>query len=151
MNRAFADPLEFGHREPGVDYALRPGGYAVVLRAGTLAMLETPAGRLLPGGGCESGETAERAAIREALEECGLRIALRATLGTADELVFSRSEQRHFRKRGTFFLAEVLAYDGPGEPDHCLLWRPWDEVARLRHGSHRWAVERALARIADPR
>jgi 8-oxo-dGTP pyrophosphatase MutT (NUDIX family) len=73
-----------------------------------------PRGRL-PGGGQEDGESPEEAAVREVEEECGLRTALGGYIGIADELVFAAEDRRHYCKRPTFFLAEVINRSGPGD------------------------------------
>jgi 8-oxo-dGTP diphosphatase len=135
--------LEFGIAIPGADYRLRPGGYAILLRGEMVGVVATPEGLVLLGGGQEDGESAEAAAVREAAEECGLRVILNRCIGVADELVFAESEGAYYRKRCTFFLAEVAGRCGDGEPDHELLWLPVGEAGRLRFGSQRWAVEKA--------
>lgn len=139
------DIPEFGTPLSGAVYLLRPGGYPVVFnRAGEVAIVVTPTGCYLPGGGQEAGESPEEAAIREAHEECGLRIAVLEAIGTADELVYAAEEGAFFRKRCSFFLAELLACDGGGEPDHRLEWMtPGQAAVVLRHASQRWAVSRA--------
>jgi 8-oxo-dGTP diphosphatase len=136
---------EFGSATPGAEYVLRPGGYAVIFRSGgEVAVVSTPLGLALLGGGQEPAESAAAAAVREAHEECGLRITLGRCIGTADELVFAADEERHYRKRCTFFLAEIVAMSGGGEPDHELRWLPVaDAVAMLLHESQRWAVSEA--------
>jgi 8-oxo-dGTP diphosphatase len=140
---------EFGERDPAADYILRPGGYALI-RDGTnrIAVVATPVGLALPGGGQKLGESSEEAAGREVLEECGLRIRIDDLLGTADELVFAKEEDMHYRKRCTFFLASIVSLEGGAtEPDHQLVWMPPDvAAAKLLHGSQRWAVQQACLR-----
>ena len=139
---------EFGLAASGAEYILRPGGYAVIFRAsGEVAVVSTPSGLVLPGGGQERGESPEDAAVRETREECGLRISLGSRIGVADELVFAADEERHYRKRCTFFIAESLGKVNKGEPDHKLTWlSPEKAGPELRHESQRWAVAEACRR-----
>jgi 8-oxo-dGTP diphosphatase len=138
--------LEFGVSVPGIEYAFRPGGYVVVAGPGaTVAVASTSRGFFLPGGGQDPGESADEAAVREAYEECGLRIRILRCLGVADELVYALDEETYFRKRCSFFAAELVGHDGRGEADHHLVWIAPD-VARvqLEHGSQRWAITEAF-------
>ena len=140
---------EFGELDPGANYVLRPGGYALVRNdAGRIAIVATPIGLALPGGGQESGESSEEAARREILEECGLHIRIDDFLGIADELVFAKELDTHYRKRCTFFLASLVSSEGIAtEADHQLVWMsPKNATARLLHGSQRWAVQEACRR-----
>lgn len=140
---------EFGRTQMGANDVLRPGGYAVIVdEAGAVAIVKTPSGFMLPGGGQESGESPELAVLREAREECGLTIALDRCLGVADELVFAIDERTHYRKRCTFFLATLVEYGGECEPDHDLHWFPSaDAACALVHESQRWAVAQAGAQL----
>jgi 8-oxo-dGTP diphosphatase len=134
---------EFGERVAGAKYVLRPGGYAVIVREPRqIAVIATARGGFLPGGGLEQDETPAMAAIRETREECGLEIRIVRQIGVADELVFAADEATHFRKRCTFFVAELI---GPacagGEEAHLLTWvSPRAAAACLLHESQRWAV-----------
>lgn len=95
--------------------------------------------------GQDAGETPEAAALREAEEECGLQIAIRQQIGTADELVYDTPTVTYYRKRCTFFLAEVVGRGTPCEPDHLIVWLSQQAaLAVLRHESQRWAVVEAL-------
>jgi 8-oxo-dGTP diphosphatase len=142
---------EFGTPVAEAEYHLRPGGYSVIRRTnGEVAVVTTPGGCFLPGGGREADETFEQAAIREAREECGLQIEIVGHIGVADELDYSEEERKHFRKRCTFFLAAVKAENFPPmEADHKLLWISTNDAAtRLSHGSQRWAVAEACRRYS---
>ena len=66
---------EFGLAPPGYPCELRPGAYGVLRDgSGRIAVVLTPAGVFLPGGGQEPGEPPEQALRREFAEECGLFI-----------------------------------------------------------------------------
>ena len=136
---------QLGPEATDATYALRPGGYAVILsNDGKVGVVSTPLGLALPGGGQGPRESAENAAVRETQEECGLRIALGRYIGIADELVFAADEGKHYRKRCTFFLAKVIERSGPGELDHELTWLSMiDAMEKHMHGSQRWAVAQA--------
>ena len=137
---------EFGERVAGVDYIVRPGGYAVVRASnGSIAVVATLGGLYLPGGGQEGEESPAEAAVRETLEECGLRIRLTGAIGVADQLVTTRAEGVHYRKRCAFFTAEPVTPDlenvEESEADHILCWMtPEEAESRLVDGSQRWAV-----------
>jgi 8-oxo-dGTP diphosphatase len=137
----------FGEQIAGYDYQLRPGAYAVLFDAQQrLAVLRTPLGYFLPGGGTAPGETPEETLQREVGEECGYAITGMRKLGEAIECVFAAAEQRYFRKHGVFFVA-TLARRLPQEPEsnHTLLWlTPEEAVTRLSHQSQAWAVQQVV-------
>lgn len=139
---------QFGKVDPAATYVFRPGGYAVIVRSsGDVALVSVKGAFYLPGGGQENGESAEAAVVREAMEECGAHIRIINRIGIADELVFAADEQTHFRKRCTFFRAELLTEVlSGGESDHTLLWiAPKQAASLLRHESQKWAVAKSAA------
>jgi len=142
---------EFGEAVPGADYILRPGGYIIVRNShGEIAVISTPQGFFLPGGGQDGVETPAQAAVREAVEECGLHVKVSRQLGRADELVFAASEGKYYRKRCAFFSAELVGCDECGEADHQLVWITAEEAAtRLRHKSQAWAVSESSLLISS--
>jgi 8-oxo-dGTP pyrophosphatase MutT (NUDIX family) len=136
---------EFGTPEPGAVYQLRPGAHTLIVEEARVVVVRTRIGLMLPGGGIDAGESAEQAALRETREEVGLRVELGRDLGTADELVFARGEQRHYRKRARFFAARIVGGAAPTEDDHEMAWLATaDALSQLAYGSHRWALERFL-------
>ncbi len=139
---------QFGECLPNREYVPRPGAYALIAdRAGRLAVIRTGGRCYLPGGGVEPGESLEAALRREVWEECGLQVGELRPLGTADQLVYARDEQRHYRKRCTFFVTWLLEQPpGQTETGTDLLWLTPSEAERqLAHASQVWAVQRFRA------
>jgi 8-oxo-dGTP diphosphatase len=147
-----ANTPTFGRAPAGVTPVVRPSAYAIVPGdEGRLALVRTTKGWFLPGGGIEPGESPADAVVREAREECGLALEPGQELGRAREIVRSEAEDTWFEKRSTFVLAAVAAAGlDCTEDDHALTWlAPAAAVGALVHESHRWAVERWLARGAE--
>jgi 8-oxo-dGTP pyrophosphatase MutT (NUDIX family) len=146
---------QFGDALAGRHYVLRPGGYGVIEDGnGRIAVVVAPGGTLLPGGGQDAGELPAEALAREAEEECGFHVHVGVCLGVADELVYSSDEQTYFRKRCTFFEAQVdQSRQGvKTQADHTLGWLPVEEaLARLTPESQRWAVRTWQARRCENR
>lgn len=89
---------------PTVDVLIvRPGMGVVLVRR-----RNPPPGWALPGGFVDYGESVERAAVREAFEETGLRVVLRELLGVWSDP--ARDERLH--TISTVFVATVE------EPEH---------------------------------
>ncbi|GAB4365683.1 MAG: NUDIX hydrolase [Deltaproteobacteria bacterium] len=73
---------------PTVDVIIEIGDRIVLIRR-----KHPPAGWAIPGGFIDAGERAEEAAVREALEETGLRVTLTDLLGVYSDP--SRDPRRH--------------------------------------------------------
>jgi 8-oxo-dGTP diphosphatase len=138
----------FGDPTSDISETIRPSAYGIISdRAGRLALVRTPLGLFLPGGGSDETEAPESTVVRETREECGLVVRVGAWRRTAIEHVFSVTEQAHFEKRSTFCDASVVdAVGDPTEIDHALEWMFAAEAAALlTPASHRWAVGEWLA------
>ena len=86
---------QFGLQETNREYQSRPGAYAILpSEEGLLAVVKTPNGIYLPGGGIEAQETPQIALEREVSEECGIRVRAGAYLGQADEYVVPSATAR---------------------------------------------------------
>lgn len=144
---SWADVPTFGSPRRDHPAVARPSAYALVTDAdGRIAVVRTPKGIFLPGGGIDPGESARDAMIREVLEECGLPVQPGSWSDVAKDFVDSPEESTHFEKRCTFFDARVAGEPGTAhESDHELQWlAPSDAIERLTRASHRWAVSRWL-------
>ena len=90
--------------------------------------------------------------VREVAEESGLKVTLQEMIGVADELVCAEPRNTYYRKRCRFFRATAVGTGETAEAGYELRWMTSDAaVENLRHGSHRWAVQKALAvRVERP-
>ena len=151
MNEVAPAVPAFGVRRPGVPYRVRPSAYAVVPDdAGALAVLRTPLGWFLPGGGRDDGEEPADTVVREGVVEAGLRLAPERVLGEATEWVLAPGDDAGWEKRSTFLLAHVAGSATAVEPDHVLEWIPAAEAALvLTPPTHRWIVERWMGDTAS--
>lgn len=134
---------EFGDIMPGRVYIPRPGAYGLIFDdRGRIAVMETPRGCFLPGGGSEGSETPEETLVREAREECGFSINVGRRLGEAAEYRDTPGHDYAIRKDCVFFAATVTGTGGAAtEADHTLIWlEPQEAETRLTHGSQQWAV-----------
>jgi 8-oxo-dGTP pyrophosphatase MutT (NUDIX family) len=86
---------------------------------------------LTPGGGLNDGETVEDGAVREVLEETGLRLSP-VQLGPviATRVASFEFERRRFRQSESFFAVNVEGFT----PQH----HGWDEVEQRALLGHRW-------------
>jgi 8-oxo-dGTP diphosphatase len=110
---------------------------------GRLAVVRTPRGVYLPGGGIEEEETPEEALSREVLEECGMIIQPGVWVARAVQFTYSEPKRTHFEKRSVFIEGAITGHGlSPSEMDHELIWMDAAEAIRqLSHQSHGWAVE----------
>jgi len=141
-NESIATVPVFGTRVSGCPYIARPSAYAVVRNdSGAIAVVRTPKGHYLPGGGMEHGESPEQTICRETREETGLILEPQSLLGNAIEIVYSAEEGACFEKRCSFVQAKVVGQVSLREADHELIWVTIDQAVRmLSHQSQCWAI-----------
>jgi 8-oxo-dGTP diphosphatase len=140
----------FGLRSADQEYQVRPSAYGLIEDdQGQLAVVRTPQGIYLIGGGLEGRETPQQAVVREAFEEGGLIVRIGEWSTCAVQLKYAIAERTHFEKLSTFIeaTAEAVASSGT-EEDHELQWMTPDAAADvLSDESHRWAVGQWRTRL----
>ncbi len=134
----------FGRPPDGVKATVRPSAYAVIRNdRGQFAVVRTPEGVYLPGGGMDAGETPNETVLRETLEECGLAVRIGSWSAAAVQFAWSEAEQTYFEKRCTLVDAVVIGPDHSRlEAGHQLLWLDADRACELlTHECHAWVVK----------
>lgn len=138
--------LQFGVRNPALDYHRRATAFGIAEREGLIACVrvERLSGAYfdLPGGGVDGEESEVQALVREFAEETGLSVAPLNRITEASQF-FRRSTDEPVNNVGGFWTATILAENAGAkqEEDHTLVWLdPTFAVSRLRHDSHAWAV-----------
>ncbi|MBD3838303.1 NUDIX domain-containing protein [Brevundimonas sp.] len=146
--------LQFGLRNPALDYRHRATAFGVVERDGLIACLrvERPAGAYfdLPGGAVDGEETEVEALVREFVEETGLSVTPLNRIAEAGQYHL-KSTGEPLCNVGGFWTATVTAENPQAkcEDDHTLVWLdPTVALSRLRHDSHAWAVAVWLRRAS---
>jgi|tagenome__1003787_1003787.scaffolds.fasta_scaffold20960219_2 8-oxo-dGTP diphosphatase len=141
----------FGRNASPETAIVRPSAYGLITDDRTrLAIVRTPSGVYLPGGGIDAGEAPEATVAREIREECGLVVQLEGWRRMAIEFVFSAAERTHFAKHCTFCNGRAIGKsETDPEADHTLEWaNAADAATRVTPASHRWAIEQWLATMS---
>ena len=111
----------------------------VLIEDGRVALIERHRAGInyfvFPGGGVDEGETPEQGAVREAMEELGVEVAIRQKLAV---IHFDQSTQVYFlveRVGGEFGSGSGEEYTDadPNDPEEGIyipIWMPIDEMPR---------------------
>lgn len=97
----------FGIKKAGISYKERVGVYAVIWNdVRRIAMVKTPGGYFLPGGGINANETHRECLERELAEELGWQIEIQQYIGCAQRHFYSTNEQIYRSSIGYFYIAK---------------------------------------------
>lgn len=135
----------FGKKED-VPYLNREGAYIIPMKNNKIAVVKTPKGYFLLGGGINKGETYERAIERECLEEIGYTVKIGAKIGSA-ELYTKHPTIGYFHPIQAYYLGELLdKIAEPVESDHELMWVDADELrGNMFSQMQSWAIDEAIS------
>lgn len=137
--------LQFGTKEPDVEYKDRPGVYALILNEnGLFCATENSWGKYsLPGGGIDEGESDEVALRREIQEELIRDIELFQFVGEAKQFVRSK-KNGDVNKHCKYFIVTLA----PGEDGQGDVITRWVNLEQFKEKSyqeaHVWALETFL-------
>ncbi|MPM63116.1 hypothetical protein SDC9_109996 [bioreactor metagenome] len=140
------DKKIFGKKLDGVEYINRIAVYGIVTDGeGKVAVIKTPAGYFLPGGGMENGETHKECIEREFIEETGYKIGIQKFIGRASLYHISKTKQ-YLRGIGYFYIVSLENYyAAPIENYHKLIWIEPNECIKSLFLEHQaWAVSESL-------
>ncbi len=134
----------FGQKKD-LPYLDRPGAYLIPIRDGKVAVVRTPKGYFLLGGGLDGDEDHVTCIRRECLEETGHDASVGRCIGSA-ETYCVHAELGPFHPIQTYYAGDLLAQvQPPQESDHCLAWVPCEELrGRMCLPMQNWALEEAL-------
>ncbi|MBE6068537.1 MAG: NUDIX domain-containing protein [Clostridium lundense] len=140
------DQKIFGKKLDEVEYIDRIAVYGIVINnEGKVAVIKTPAGYFLPGGGMENGESHKECIEREFIEETGYKIEIQKFIGRASLYHISKTNQ-YLRGIGYFYIVSLQCYCGaPIEKDHKLIWLEPNECIKSLFLEHQaWGVSESF-------
>ena len=135
----------FGRRLPDKTSLDRPGAYLIAVQNGMIAVIQTPKGLFLPGGGTESCESDVDCIRREVLEETGSEAEVGAFLCAAES--YSEHETLGFFHPIQFYYTGRIGkrIREPNESDHRIFWLPPEDVrGKLFPEMQNWAIRAYL-------
>lgn len=136
----------FGLKIKDQIYRTRVGVHIVIFdpESKKILLVSPPNGSyLLPGGEIEGNETHEETAQRESMEELGFEIEVGQFIGEAEDYYYSKHRHQHYHNPAFFYTTKSWkAVCEPLEDFNQLEWATIPEaLAKLKRGSHKWAVE----------
>ncbi len=134
----------FGRKE-NVVYNNRKGAYIIPICGTKIAVVRTPKGFFLLGGGAYENESDEQAIKRECLEETGYTVNIIQKLCSA-EAYTKHPKIGYFHPIQAYYIGELLEkVQEPIESDHELLWIEYEELrGNMFVKMQGWAIDVAM-------
>lgn len=131
----------FGTKE-NEKYLDREGVYLIPYRENKIAVVLTPKGYFLLGGGLENGESHLECIKRECLEESGCICYVKSKLCSA-ETYCKHETIGYFHPIQTYYIGELGEMETkPTEKDHALCWVEYNKLkGKMFSKMQNWALE----------
>ena len=131
----------FGNKQT-VQYLDREGAYLIPYQDGKVAVVQTPKGYFLLGGGLQQDESHVDCICRECLEEIGYTVCVHDTLCSA-ETYTKHPTLGYFHPTQTYYFGQLIEkVSTPTEKDHLLRWFEYHELkGKLFVEMQNWALE----------
>ncbi len=123
----------FGTKLENVSYYDRKGAYLLIVAQNKAAVVRTPKGYFLLGGGVEAGEDHEACIRREAHEEIGFDVEIVNFFASADQYGY-HEKYGHMHPIQAYYGGKLVKkVMEPIELDHELVWIPVDQIESLMY------------------
>ncbi len=125
------------------NYPIREAAYGLLIKEDRIALVNTPRGIFLPGGGIEGDETQEACIVREYKEELGMTVVAEAHVLSTVLSDVTPSRDFPIDMIGHCWFVSDMNLDVPAvEDDHELIWLSLEEASRkLRLVHQAWVME----------
>jgi 8-oxo-dGTP diphosphatase len=130
--------------ETSKTYIKRPGVYGIIPNEqNLLAIVKTPRGYFLPGGGIEGSESETECLVRECLEEIGIKVKVLEKICSGDCYFYATTSDKYIESLGHFYTCEIETFShNKTEADHELVWLdPQTALASLYLDNQKQAIK----------
>jgi 8-oxo-dGTP diphosphatase len=136
----------FGNKLENTEYRERIAVYGVAKNdEDEMAVIKTPGGYFLPGGGVENSETHKECLKREFIEETGYDIEIGEYIGNASLYHISKTGQYMYGDGHFYFVKLKCKITEAIEEDHKMMWmEPYECMKNLRLEHQAWAISKVL-------
>ena len=134
----------FGIRE-NVEHSTRIGAYIIPIKKNKIAVIKTPKGYFLIGGGKENDETDEQCIMRECLEETGCKVTIKTKICSAETFTY-HDKIGYFHPVQTYYTGIINEkISEPIETDHELVWLDCNNIKNKMYVEmQNWAIEQVI-------
>ena len=137
--------IEFGNKIKGIEYIDREAVYGLLFKGNKIAIIKTPRGFFLPGGGVEHCESFEDCLIREIIEETGLVTKAETYIGKSVLYDKSPKDNKYYNMYGEFYIVSLIGKRKKLEADHTLVYMcSLEAIKKLQLVHQKWAIKKAV-------